>query len=74
MYLQIVFSALWGALFLAELPDRWTVAGSLSILLGTVIAVRSAAAPAARATCVMVAPQALVDSAAEKPGTLKLAE
>ncbi|MCP4655542.1 MAG: DMT family transporter, partial [bacterium] len=47
MYLQIVFSALWGALFLAELPDRWTVAGSLSILLGTVIAVRSAAAPAA---------------------------
>ncbi len=68
MYLQIVFSALLGVLFLAELPDRWTVAGSMSILFGTLIAVRSARAPAAR---VMVAQQALVDSA---PGTTKLAE
>ncbi len=62
MYLQIVFSALWGVLFLAELPDRWTVAGSLSILLGTVIAVRSAAAPAARAPCVMVAHPGRLDA------------
>jgi len=68
MYLQIVFSALWGALFLAEMPDRWTVAGSLSILLGTLIAARSAATPAAPTTCVMVADDALVDSAREKPG------
>lgn len=31
-YLQVVFAALWGALFFAEIPDRWTLLGSLVVL------------------------------------------
>ena len=31
-YTQIVFGALWGALFFAEFPDGWTIAGSLVII------------------------------------------
>jgi drug/metabolite transporter (DMT)-like permease len=34
-YLQVVFAALWGALFFAELPDRWTIGGSILVLAGT---------------------------------------
>lgn len=30
-YLGLIFAALWGALFFAELPDLWTVAGALVI-------------------------------------------
>ena len=31
-YLQVVFAGLWGLLFFAELPDAWSVAGSVVIL------------------------------------------
>jgi drug/metabolite transporter (DMT)-like permease len=31
-YLQVVFATLWGLLFFAEFPDRWAIAGSLTIL------------------------------------------
>ena len=34
-YMQIVFAALWGALFFAELPDLWGAAGAILIVLGT---------------------------------------
>lgn len=34
-YMQIVFAALWGALFFSELPDLWGAAGALLIILGT---------------------------------------
>lgn len=34
-YMQIVFAALWGALFFAELPDLWGLAGALLIIAGT---------------------------------------
>jgi drug/metabolite transporter (DMT)-like permease len=34
-YLQIVFAALWGVIFFADLPDRWTVMGALVILAST---------------------------------------
>ncbi|MFD3189345.1 DMT family transporter [Sedimentitalea sp. HM32M-2] len=30
-YLGLIFAAVWGALFFAELPDLWTVAGALVI-------------------------------------------
>ena len=40
-YMQIVFAALWGALFLAEFPDLWGVAGALLIVLGTAGIARS---------------------------------
>jgi drug/metabolite transporter (DMT)-like permease len=34
-YLQIVFAAVWGLLFFAEIPDRWTVAGALVVVAAT---------------------------------------
>jgi len=34
-YLQVVFAALWGALILAERPDRWTLVGAVVILGAT---------------------------------------
>ncbi|HUG41140.1 MAG TPA: DMT family transporter [Longimicrobiales bacterium] len=34
-YMQIVFAALWGLLFFAELPDAWGAAGALLIIAGT---------------------------------------
>jgi drug/metabolite transporter (DMT)-like permease len=37
-YLQIVFAATWGALFFAERPDAWSIAGAL-LILGSVLAV-----------------------------------
>ena len=39
-YLQIVFAALWGALFFAELPDAGTVAGALLIVGSTLALAR----------------------------------
>ncbi|MFP6578811.1 MAG: DMT family transporter [Myxococcota bacterium] len=42
-YFQVVLAAGWGVLFFAEVPDAWTLAGALLILLGTVAAVRSGA-------------------------------
>jgi drug/metabolite transporter (DMT)-like permease len=34
-YMQIVFAAAWGAIFFAEFPDAWGLAGALLIVLGT---------------------------------------
>lgn len=36
-YLQVVFAALWGLLLFAEIPDLWTIAGSI-IILGSSLA------------------------------------
>lgn len=33
--LEIVFAAIWGASFLGEIPDGWTLAGGLLIIIGT---------------------------------------
>ncbi len=59
-YLQIVFAALWGAFFFAELPDRWTVAGALVILASTLALARTREGPARR-------PRVAEESAAEIP-------
>jgi drug/metabolite transporter (DMT)-like permease len=40
-YLQIVFAAAWGAMFFAEFPDRWAIAGALLILVSTLSIARS---------------------------------
>jgi drug/metabolite transporter (DMT)-like permease len=37
-YLQVVFATLWGFLAFREMPDAWTIAGSLLILAGTALA------------------------------------
>lgn len=34
-YLQVVFAALWGALAFGEIPDGWTISGSLVVLAST---------------------------------------
>lgn len=34
-YLQVVFAAVWGALFFAEYPDRWSLLGGVLILGST---------------------------------------
>lgn len=33
-YTQILFAALWGALFFAEYPDSWTVFGAVLVIIG----------------------------------------
>ncbi len=40
LYLQIVFATFWGFAVLGERPDAWTLAGSLLVLGGTVVAAR----------------------------------
>lgn len=40
LYLQIVFATLWGLTVLGERPDAWTLAGSLLVLGGVVVAAR----------------------------------
>ncbi len=35
--LEIVFAAIWGVSFLGEIPDHWTIAGGLLIVVGTLI-------------------------------------
>jgi drug/metabolite transporter (DMT)-like permease len=40
-YMQIVFAALWGGLFFAEIPDLWGVAGAVLIIAGTAGIARS---------------------------------
>jgi drug/metabolite transporter (DMT)-like permease len=40
-YMQIVFAALWGALFFAEFPDLWGLAGAVLIVAGTAGIARS---------------------------------
>jgi drug/metabolite transporter (DMT)-like permease len=34
-YLQVAFAVLWGAIFLGEIPDMWTVAGAVTIIGST---------------------------------------
>lgn len=46
LYLQIVFATLWGLLVLAERPDGWTLAGSVLVLGGTLVAARRPRLPA----------------------------
>ncbi|HEX8693097.1 MAG TPA: DMT family transporter [Longimicrobium sp.] len=46
-YLQIVFAALWGALFFAELPDAGTAAGAVLIVAGTLALARREETPEA---------------------------
>ncbi len=48
-YLQVVFAALWGALFFAEFPDGWTFAGALIIIGSTLKLARKRAALASPA-------------------------
>lgn len=36
-YLQIVFAAVWGALFFGEIPDAWTAAGATLVVAGTFV-------------------------------------
>jgi drug/metabolite transporter (DMT)-like permease len=36
-YTQILFAAIWGAIFFAEYPDIWTVIGACLVLVGTAI-------------------------------------
>lgn len=48
-YVQIVFAAVWGAMFFGELPDEWTVAGAMVILASTLLLVRSQKRPGTRA-------------------------
>ncbi len=50
-FLQVVFAAVWGALFFAEVPSSTTIAGALLIMLGSVVSVRFSppAVPAPRA-------------------------
>ncbi|MFO7893632.1 MAG: DMT family transporter [Longimicrobiales bacterium] len=43
-YMQIVFAAIWGALFFAEYPDLWGLTGALLIVAGTAGIARSRAA------------------------------
>lgn len=40
-YLQIVFAAIWGAAFFGELPDAWSIAGAVVILVSTLALVRA---------------------------------
>lgn len=40
-YLQIVFAAIWGALFFQEIPDRWSAAGALVIVVSTFLLART---------------------------------
>ena len=48
-YMQVVFAALWGALFFGDLPDSWVVAGAMIILGSTLLLGRLHAGPTAPA-------------------------
>jgi drug/metabolite transporter (DMT)-like permease len=36
-YLQVAFAVLWGAIFLGEIPDVWTLVGAVSIIGSTLV-------------------------------------
>jgi len=36
-YLQVAFAVLWGAVFLGEIPDVWTLAGAVTIIGSTLL-------------------------------------
>jgi len=36
-YLQVAFAVLWGAIFLGEIPDLWTLAGAATIIGSTLV-------------------------------------
>lgn len=42
-YVQLVFAAVYGALFFAEPPTGWTIAGSLAVGAGTLLVARASA-------------------------------
>lgn len=46
-YLQVVFAAVWGAIFFAEVPDGWVITGAAVILGSTLILARRRARAAA---------------------------
>ena len=48
-YMQVVFAALWGALFFGEIPDVWVIAGAMIILGSTLLLGRLHAGPTAPA-------------------------
>ena len=48
-YMQVVFAALWGALFFGELPDSWVLVGAMIILGSTLLLGRLHAGPTAPA-------------------------
>ncbi|WP_319582509.1 DMT family transporter [uncultured Pseudodesulfovibrio sp.] len=39
--LEIVFAAVWGLMFLGEIPDMWTIGGGMLIVLGVLLLGRS---------------------------------
>ncbi|MGI9174024.1 MAG: EamA family transporter, partial [Rhodothermales bacterium] len=39
-YLQILFAAIWGALFFGEIPDVFAILGALFVMGGTVLVAR----------------------------------
>jgi drug/metabolite transporter (DMT)-like permease len=39
-YLQIVFAAVWGVIFFGEIPDSWSVAGGVVIVVSTFLVAR----------------------------------
>ena len=36
-YLQVAFAVVWGAIFLGEIPDVWTLAGAVTIIGSTLV-------------------------------------
>jgi drug/metabolite transporter (DMT)-like permease len=36
-YLQVAFAVLWGAIFLGEIPDLWTLGGAAIIIGSTLV-------------------------------------
>jgi drug/metabolite transporter (DMT)-like permease len=44
-YIQIIFAAIWGALFFAELPDGWSLAGALVVITSTLTLARVGTRP-----------------------------
>ena len=44
-YLQVAFAVLWGAIFLGEIPDGWTLAGAVTIIGSTLVLTAFARTP-----------------------------
>ena len=49
-YLQVVFAALWGALFFAEIPDAGTLLGTALVIGSTLVVARPAREPTAKSS------------------------
>lgn len=57
-YLQIVFAAIWGVLFLGEVPEALDVAGALLVIGGATLTSRAAPTPGGRRAAGAPAPAA----------------